>query len=435
MQIKKRSTVDWNQGDRLQREREWLNAKYGKGSGLERRLSGVNLLVDQQRDSAYYGSIAIGTPPVAYNVLLDTGSSDLWILDAGCTSGCSGLPTFDHQASSSFKNLSTPFQIKYGSGSASGTLVQDTVDLAGFGVMNQTFALCNQISKGLLTDPVSGLMGLAFQSISTSGAKPIWQTLVESGVWDEPLMTFQLSRHMDSTRDEDPGGTFTLGTLNSSLYTGDIDYQDIPADDETYWIQTLTSITVQGSEVLQSNTSSGPRAAIDTGTTLVGGPSSVISAMYAQIPGSQPGTGQYENYYLYPCSTQVNVTLSFGGKNWAVSADDFQLIEVSSTLCLGAFFELDTSGGTPDWIIGDTFLKNVYSVFRYNPPSVGFASLSNTALAMNSANGAVPEPTIGTVSTQIVATNSGAPEFADPPLYGLLSLALCFVAGFFVVLA
>lgn len=75
MELRKRTTVDWNRGERLQLEREWLNAKYGKGSTLEKRLSGVNLLVDQQRDSAYYGSIAIGSPPVAYNVLLDTGSS------------------------------------------------------------------------------------------------------------------------------------------------------------------------------------------------------------------------------------------------------------------------------------------------------------------------------------------------------------------------
>lgn len=28
------------------------------------------------------------------------------------------------------------------------------------------------------------------------------------------------------------------------------------------------------------------------------------------------------------------------------------------------------------WLLGDTFLKNVYSVYRYNPPSVGFAPVS-----------------------------------------------------------
>ncbi len=75
----------------------------------------------------------------AYGSKLKITVRDLWILDAGCNSKCSGLPTFDHQASSTFRNLSTPFQIKYGSGSASGSLVQDTVNLAGFGVVNQTF--------------------------------------------------------------------------------------------------------------------------------------------------------------------------------------------------------------------------------------------------------------------------------------------------------
>ncbi len=191
----------------------------------------------------------------------------------------------------------------------------------------------------------------------------------------------------------------------------------------------------KANNVLQSNASSDPLAAIDTGTTLVGGPSSIISAMYAQIPGSRPGTGQYENYYLYPCSTRVNVSLAFGGRSWPVSPDDFQLMQVSSSLCLGAFFELNTNGGTPDWIVGDTFLKNVYTVFRYEPPSVGFATLSEAALAMNAANVPVPAPTIGTVSTQIVAKNSAASELVEPPLFGMVSLALCFVAGFFVVLA
>ena len=40
-------------------------------------------------------------------------------------------------------------------------------------------------------------------------------------------------------------------------------------------------------------------AAVDTGTTLVGGPASMIAQLYQTIPGSEPGTGDYDGYYTY----------------------------------------------------------------------------------------------------------------------------------------
>ena len=39
--------------------------------------------------------------------------------------------------------------------------------------------------------------------------------------------------------------------------------------------------------------------AIDTGTTLIGGPSAVVSAFYAKIPGSQMGAGSLQGYYTF----------------------------------------------------------------------------------------------------------------------------------------
>jgi cathepsin D len=109
------------------------------------------------------------------------------------------VPTFDSTASSSFQNKSTPFSITYGSGQAAGSLGEDVVQMAGYSVPNQMFAVCNQVSQGLLVKPVSGLLGLAFQSIASSGAMPMWQTLVSSGAWDSPLMSFHLSRLVDQT--------------------------------------------------------------------------------------------------------------------------------------------------------------------------------------------------------------------------------------------
>ena len=57
-----------------------------------------------------------------------------------------------------------------------------------------TIAVVNATSNGLLSRPVSGLMGLAFQTIAASGATPFWENLVQSGAWDQPLMAFQLTR-------------------------------------------------------------------------------------------------------------------------------------------------------------------------------------------------------------------------------------------------
>jgi len=128
-------------------------------------------------------------------------------------------------------------------------------------------------------------------------------------------------------------------------------------------------------------------AAIDTGTTLVGGPSQYISQIFAQIPGSAPGQGSFQNYYTYrkinpvlhllrapkkrfffiACDATVNVSISFGGKrNWTISPSDFQLTKLSQNQCLGAFFELSTGSSAPTWIVGDTFLVNILSLNAFN---------------------------------------------------------------------
>ena len=159
----------------------------------------------------------------------------MWIADSQCVTGCSSVPTFDSSNSSTFKNQNTTFSIKYGSGQAAGSLGEDVVQMAGYSVPNQIFAVCNQVSQGLLMNPVSGLLGLGFQTIASSGATPMWQTLVSAGAWDSPLMSFHLTRWVDkfmckwklkpfrwfafyvsyinatSVLAQEPGGSFSMG--------------------------------------------------------------------------------------------------------------------------------------------------------------------------------------------------------------------------------
>ncbi|KAH9971715.1 hypothetical protein BGW80DRAFT_1561453 [Lactifluus volemus] len=111
----------------------------------------------------------------------------------------------------------------------------------------------------------------------------------------------------------------------------------------------------------------------------------------------------------------------------AISLADFKLTELSNGQCLGAIFEYTSNNNSPAWIVGDTFLKNVYSVFRANPASVGFAALASNAQSLVDAGG-VPTPTIGSVSASVTgsgsAHSSGALHRAIPPLTLLLCVMI-----------
>ena len=88
---------------------------------------------------------------------------------------------------------------------------------------------------------------MAFNTIASSRATPFWQTLASAdGVLDEPLMAFQFTRFVDvaTAQNLEPGGTFTLGNVDTSLFTGDIDYQPIPDGQVGFWIQEITGTLI-----------------------------------------------------------------------------------------------------------------------------------------------------------------------------------------------
>lgn len=115
------------------------------------------------------------------------------------------------------------------------------------------------------------------------------------------------------------------------------------------------ALSINGNNVSLPTTDNA--AAIDSGTTLIGGPPAAIDALFAQIPNSAAATGDYEGYYTYPCSTTVSVALSFGeGQQWFIRPEDFMLTQLTPDQCIGAFFALTTGPGGPTWIVGDTFL-------------------------------------------------------------------------------
>lgn len=324
----------------------------------------------------------------------------------------------------------TPFSIQYGSGAARGVLGQDTVSLAQYTVSDQVFALVTEASDDLLTDPYSGLMGLGWASLATSQATPFWQALATQGKLETPAMSFYLARYRDqqfASSIEPEGGLMTLGYLNDTLYEGKINYINLEENARDYWRIPIQGIRVGNTAISISSNVDGslPNAAIDTGTTLIGGPPSVVQAIYSAIPGARPLNLQnFPGYYEYPCSQSVNFTMQFGSVSYAISEADFNLgpFTTDFTYCTGGVFEQKLSSNSPiSWIVGATFLKNVYSVFQYNPAAIGFATLVGESQVATTASGgaAVPSPTetLNPTVTKSDVTPSNAGLLSSAPTH------------------
>lgn len=404
--ISKRNVVKRSGNDLLNwayDQKTILQSKYNLPASANQRRAGGTSLTNVQYDSSWVASLSGGTPSKNYEVVLDTGSADLWI----------SSQYYQPSSSSTFQNQSTAFDIQYGSGAVDGYEATDTFTLAGTTVQNLHFAVATSVSSGLTSASMEGIMGMGFQKLASSGEPPLW---VAAGM---DTFSFYLERaSLTSSDSTQPGGTFTLGGTNTSLYQGDISYNSLI--EELYWMVRLGGLGARGSDV---NLDSLTRAAIDTGTTLIGGPDSVVQQFYSQIPNS---ASQGNGYYSFPCSSSVDATLTFGSQQYTIPNSDFVAgtLDQSGTQCLGAIFGLGSSAQTDlQWIIGDAFLKNVYSIFTINGNNgnagVGFASLANGL------NSGTNSKSVGSSST---SASSSSPAAATVKRWNSVAAVLAAVA-------
>jgi cathepsin D len=207
----------------------------------------------QNVDSSYIGAVSVGTPPQSFNVVLDTGSSDFWVAASDCST-CAIKNTFNPSSSSTIQQPQSPtgskeVQIQYGSGSVAGILAQDVVNMGGFTINPQTFLVVEQASQGLLDEETSGIMGLAFQALASTRAVPFWEALTSANQLTSPEFSFFLTRFITdlNANDAEPGGVFTLGGANTTLFTGDIEFLDLAnngvINQNTFWLLPMTGKT------------------------------------------------------------------------------------------------------------------------------------------------------------------------------------------------
>src|SRR5579859_5132708 len=131
-----------------------------------------------------FAEIGIGTPPQDFKVVLDTGSSNLWVPSQKCTSiACFLHKKYDSSSSSTYKANGTDFEIRYGSGSLSGFVSSDTLDFGGMKIKNQLFAEATE-EPGLAFafGRFDGILGMGYDTISVNHITPPFYELINQKV-------------------------------------------------------------------------------------------------------------------------------------------------------------------------------------------------------------------------------------------------------------
>ncbi|CAG8614380.1 14016_t:CDS:2 [Dentiscutata erythropus] len=262
--------------------------------------------------------IKIGDPPQAFNVMLDTGSGYLWIPATSC-SRCKGKNKYDASKDKKSACIRTPLHNPYI------PHIPCKIKTSGYigGSVSRNYNLSDLIIGGL---KVTNQLFIAANNINFPELSSAYDGIFGLGYGQQTFISLKSQGLIDFIqiafkfgRDRESKSHITVGDNNPSLFVGKVT-----------WSNALGPKNI--------------RALIDSGYSYSFADNNIAKNIYKKIP----------NY-----------------KDIVRSNDQL------NGLCAGGF---QSGGPSGAWILGLTFLKNVYSIFEQyqnrNRFRVGFASLN-----------------------------------------------------------
>uniref|UniRef100_A0A8C6E468 Peptidase A1 domain-containing protein n=1 Tax=Moschus moschiferus TaxID=68415 RepID=A0A8C6E468_MOSMO len=317
---------------------------------------------------AYVGVITIGTPPQEFRVVFDTGSANLWVPSTTCKSpACRTHNAFNPQNSLSYGEVGKPISIVYGSGIFRGFLGSDTVrvtktsDLCGIGNLvspKQSFGL-SLVESGFDFVPFDGILGLSFPSIAFKDTIPIFDNLWSHGALSEPVFAFYL---MDGDQPGGPGSVVMFGGVDHRYYQGELNW--VPVSETRYW---KISMNHMNGNVVACPC--GCHAIVDTGTSLIYGPTEQVTNIH-KLMKAKPQSSEY----AVSCDairTLPPVIFNINGIDYPLPS--FPSVSQATQPLCGEVGWGSESRYQSNWILGDVFLRQYFSVFDRKNKRIGLA--------------------------------------------------------------
>lgn len=325
-----------------------------------RNAVGAEVPIANYLDAQYYGPITVGTPGQRFKVIFDTGSSNLWVPSYQCKSlACLHLNKYNPTHSSTYQKDGRTMAITYGSGTVSGPVDIDTVNVGGLNVNKVYFGEMYNLSLNFATAQFDGILGMAWQSISVLNLPTVFDLMYSQGLITTNSFSFYLTQTPDAI-----GSSLVLGGVNSNYYTGTFSYYPLIA--ENYWMIKIASVTAQGKTPVFKDFN----GIVDSGTSVLVGSSKLVDVLLVEI-------GAAGNVDCTKISSLPNLLFQIGNDTYTLTPQMYILqvtTQQGQTQCVVGVTPINfpASFGTT-LILGDSFIKTYYTHFDKANERVGFA--------------------------------------------------------------
>jgi cathepsin D len=310
-----------------------------------------NVPVKDYKNTQYFIDIDIGTPAQTFTVVPDTGSSNLWVYGSGCKSiVCRIHTTFKGDKSSTYTKGTEAFNIQYGSGGIKGTQSTDDASFGGVTAKGMGFGEITSV-KGptFYVSQMSGIVGLAFDKISVNGIP----TFMSSSDLAEEDRSFSFYLH--NTPDD---SYMMIPGFEADGYEKIMEHKVV---EKSYWNVKLDSMS-HGDTVVNTD---GFMAAIDSGTSLIVGPASIIDPLVEGITVAQDCSGVED---------LPDITFTMDGHAYTLASSDYvvKVEQFGQTACLMGIMSQKLPADFHYVIVGDVFFRKFAPFFNLATETVTF---------------------------------------------------------------
>jgi len=322
-----------------------------------------------------FGQITVGSPPQEFNVAIDTASSNLLLVSSECRDvGCLAHKSYSMGASRTAESLNfnsststfpdlynAHVSILISTGTASGNAVMDDVCLRGGKnvICTKTaFIQMTQMSQEPFNVfPYDGILGVGMPAGSLDKRFNFMGNLGGAGLLERNRFAVWLAMDHDTDESE-----ITFGGFDETRLGSEILWLPTSRADTGMWQAVLTDVT-KNNIGLGNCGQDGCQVAFDTGTSVIGGPEHLITAILREVDVQE----DCSNYDTLPL-------IGFHFRMFVFNLDKTDYVKRVGSKCVHQFLaiDLDPSKGSLV-LLGDPFMKRYFTIFDRDTLKIGLA--------------------------------------------------------------